>query len=353
MKIANTPSPLRGLVRAGYAAAAMLLAVTLAGCMKFQTDLTLHDDRVDGSIIVALDRQVIELFEQLGEEFGDESMGDPLEEFRQEFDAGAFEGVEGVTVEPYESDTHVGTRIILRNTPIEEFANDETLAITYDEEAGIYEVTGLWDMGEAGFDEFDPDDPSLAEAEAGLGLPPGTFAQMIAGFDISISITFPGEVIEHNGVQNGNTVTWVIPFEGSTEIHAKASATGGSDSGPGGGLNLPGLGGSSGSGSGGESGSNNAMLIAVIAGLGCLVLLVGVGLLLWLLLRKKPAPAVAGQPMPAQAVPTQAMPTQPMPGVPTQTAPATAPEQQAAAPEQAAPPTGGDTPPAAPPQAQQ
>lgn len=113
---------------------------------------------------------------------------------------------EDATVEPYEEDGYVGQRYVFEDTELTEF-NDEDLSITYDEEAGQYEVAGAMDFG-AGQDFAD--------------MPPG----LADSFDVSLSVTFPGEVIEHDGELDGQTVTWTPAMGETTEIHAIAEEGG-------------------------------------------------------------------------------------------------------------------------------
>ena len=40
--------------------------------------------------------------------------------------------------------------------------------------------------------------------ESSLPLP----SSLTAGFEVAVSMTFPGEVVEHNGTLEGTTVTW-------------------------------------------------------------------------------------------------------------------------------------------------
>jgi len=50
---------------------------------------------------------------------------------------------------------------------------------------------------------------------------------LLEQFDMSISVTFPGAVIEHDGTLDGNTVTWTPAFGEITTLHAVGSAVDG------------------------------------------------------------------------------------------------------------------------------
>lgn len=117
---------------------------------------------------------------------------------------------EGSTVEPYDEDGFVGQRVIFEDTAISEFDDPESVTISYDEESGQYEVGGAMDFNTGG---------------EGVGdIPPG----MAESFEVSVSVTFPGEVIEHNGELDGTTVTWQPQLGEATEFYAIAEDGGGS-----------------------------------------------------------------------------------------------------------------------------
>jgi hypothetical protein len=166
---------------------ALAVAVTLAlsGCLKLDVELSLDGDQVDGSMIVGVSREALEL------------TGSSVEDFLAAIDAGD-DIPDGATVSPYEDDEYVGQEYLLDGVDIAEFDND-VVSITYDEEAGTYEVTGDLDLTELG--------PQAAE---------------LGEFDMSVSITFPGEVTEHNGELDGRTVTWTPVFGEANEIFATA-----------------------------------------------------------------------------------------------------------------------------------
>jgi hypothetical protein len=113
---------------------------------------------------------------------------------------------EGATVEPYEDDEFVGQRYVFEDVELSEFS-DQQLSITYDEQAGQYEVDGTMEFGAE--DDFNELPGDLAES-----------------FDVSISVTFPGDVIEHNGDLDGQTVTWQPRMDEVTEIFAVADEDG-------------------------------------------------------------------------------------------------------------------------------
>jgi hypothetical protein len=135
--------------------------------------------------------------------------------------------------------------------------------------------------------DFAPDD---AEDETFPGLDP---TALLEKFEVRVAITFPGDVIEHNGQVSGTTVIWEPVVGDRTEMRAVAAASGGSGDPVGGDddsgvdVGLP--------GTGGTGGGSTSTLVALVVALGVLVLLIGGGLGLWLALRsRQPAAAVAG-----------------------------------------------------------
>jgi hypothetical protein len=155
-------------------------------------DLTLHGDQADGSMIIGVNRALLDL------------SGESVEDFLADIDADD-EIPEGATVRPYEDDVYVGQEYVLSGVDIAEFDND-VVSISYDAEAGTYDVSGEMDMTDIG--------PEAAE---------------LGEFDISVSITFPGEVTDHNGTLDGRTVTWTPVLGEINEMQATARDGGGSD----------------------------------------------------------------------------------------------------------------------------
>jgi hypothetical protein len=83
-------------------------------------------------------------------------------------------------------------------------------------EGDEYQVNGVLDM--TGAEE--------------LGDLSGEDQELIDGFadsmDVRVAITFPGDVIEHNGELEGRTVTWTPEFGEALDIQARAEDSGGS-----------------------------------------------------------------------------------------------------------------------------
>ncbi|HLU45887.1 MAG TPA: hypothetical protein VKZ67_12865 [Natronosporangium sp.] len=278
----------RTLTRAAVAIlTASGLMLLLTGCLKVDADFSIEENQtVTGTMLLAMDASVAQALGM-----------DPADAFTDQDDT--FDDVDGVTVTPYDDGTWVGTEYTFQQVSLDDFNSDpsdpEGMRITYDAEAGTYEFWAVADfMFEEEFEE-DPDEPDLI----GLDLP--EFEALWATFDVTITVTFPGEVIEHNGELSGTTVTWSPQAGERTELYAVARASGG-------GLNPASVIGKSGS-----------SLWWILAAVGFLVVLGVVVLVIVLALRKRRTAPVAPVPMgvlPQQPVPPTDMPPQQAPPTP-------------------------------------
>ncbi len=267
-----------------------LLAVMSTGCLRAYQDLTLHqDDTVDGTIVFAVDKDLLELSGQSVDDFMGEVTGD---------NAGIPAGIEFET-EPYDEDDFVGEKFTFTGAPLEQFGGSGTAEeLSIKREGDTFVVQGTFD---ATGDEFDP-----SSVPGGEGL--------LDTFDVRVSVTFPGEVTSHNGELDGTTVRWKLELGQVNEIEAVGSAIGTGDGGGGG-------------GAGGETLVWVLLGIAVVAGIALVVLLV--------VSRRKTAASAGplpGEPIPGNAPSGDAAPgdtsemetaTAPVPGVPPADAPPT------------------------------
>jgi len=170
------------------AAIATLVVVALAGCVRVQIDLTLTpDDTVNGTMVLALQEGIGELLDTTDAAAAEQLFGDTTANF------------DDAAVSKYAQDGYEGQKVTFEGQSIGDFAlvaGDFT--ISRDDEN--YVVNG-------------PVDPNVAAN--GADIPES--AQM------SLSVTFPGPVYEHNGSLEGNTVTWDLT-RAPAEIHAVGAA---------------------------------------------------------------------------------------------------------------------------------
>jgi hypothetical protein len=305
----------------GAAALTTLVAAGLSGCVKMDMQLDLQsDDTVDGSMVFAISSALAEMTGQDPDTLIDELQGDDL------VDQGSI-----TRTEPYDDGEYIGSRIYFEGEALDNFSGaGGTDELSIVREGDEFVVSGRMDLS----------DDSL-----GTGGGDDMFAGLMEGFDIQISITFPGKVSEHNGELSGTTVTWRPALGETNEMSARGSAIDGGGSG----LPLP-----------------------LLIGIGAAVL-VALGLILFFVLRSRrsataPAAAPAGYapegyppagaapqatsyapPAPAAPDAGYAPPAPPAPGYAAPAAPPPAPAEPPAPPT---PPTEG-TPPAegTPPQA--
>lgn len=278
---------LRGAVGAA-AAVVVMLAVT--GCLKFDMDLSVAADTVDGTVVVAIDRQTAQLFELEPDDLVD----DPIED--------DFRVLDGVTINRYEDDDWLGIEYLFDRVSLDdlnEFAGDdeELPRIVHDAASGTYEFRMTLDMTDmAGLDEFDD---GAGEDSGFPGMDP---AAMLDSFEVTVAVTFPGEVFEHNGELAGTTVTWQPGPGELAEMRAvalgAAADAGDPAAGPaGGGVPAP----------AGGAGGSPSTLVALLAAVGVLALVAGGLLALWLI-RRSSATAAPATVAPTAGAPPQAPP---------------------------------------------
>jgi hypothetical protein len=173
-----------------------LLAILMTGCIKLNMDLQLQsDDTVDGSVIFAVNKQVLQL---TGKSFDDLTGGQ----------SAVPSGVP-VQTSDYDDDQYSGKKYTFEDVPISRFSGDgstDSLSIVH--QGDTFVVSGALDLSAADTSQIPNADQAFSTA------------------DISLSITFPGAVqaASAGGVISGNTVTWKPTFGAKTEITATGSA---------------------------------------------------------------------------------------------------------------------------------
>jgi hypothetical protein len=183
-----------------------VLAVLLSACIKLDMNLTVNsDDTVDGTIIFALNKQLIELSGQSADDLLGDSGPIPTD-------------AEGVSTKPYEDDEFQGQEVTLDGVPLAQFneENNDEDSLRIQHQGDTYVVSGALDLSSAG--------TSGATGVSGF---PGA-DEIFKSAQMKLAITFPGPVSGSNGTIDGNTVTWIPKVGERLELHAVASASGGS-----------------------------------------------------------------------------------------------------------------------------
>lgn len=201
------------LARVLRAAAAGALALALAGCFTVDVDLVIEEDTVTGTVLLALDAA-------LQDELDPDEVFSGWEE--------SYGALPGVTVVPYDDPARIGSQLRFDQVTLDDLneaaeGDPERLRILRNRPAGRYEfrlVIDLRWMDELTAAPPDPSDPPDPEASPD---PEGSLADRLAGADLTVRVTFPGRVIEHNGdTMSERSVTWYPQPHRRTELRALA-----------------------------------------------------------------------------------------------------------------------------------
>lgn len=179
---------------------ALVTALSLTGCIKFDVALTVSDkDTVSGQATVAVSKQLASLGE-VGASTSNTS--------------GLFAEGNGITSVPFDDGTFVGSTYKFESVPLTEFGTKDPKSgsLSIVREGDNLVTTGSFDLGSGS--TADADNPFAAAMLASVS----PSAQM------KVTITYPGEVIETNGVISGQTVTWTPKFGQVTKISAVAKS---------------------------------------------------------------------------------------------------------------------------------
>lgn len=181
----------------------VLLAATISGCAKVDLDVTIdNDDTVDGALTVALHVDAIEVF-------GPEESRALVESLTSDV-AGA------VDVEPFEEGGFVGRTVHFSDVPIDEFGtrqsgDDGTAMLHIEHLEGRFQLDGEWEIPHPG--QHDEVASQLTDQE------------LLDSADFTVSVTFPGRILEHDGNREGRTVTWDLDIGQAHTMHAVADDT--------------------------------------------------------------------------------------------------------------------------------
>jgi hypothetical protein len=172
--------------------ALIIAAFALTGCMKLDMDLSIdgRSDTLSGRFIVAIDKNLLTL------------NGKTPEEAYAASERGLRELPAGSRSEVYDDGRFYGRKIIFERYPLAEF-NRQNPSGSISHEDGKYIFT------------MDGSNPVADSTPAAL-------ATALANLEITISVTFPGKVIEHDrqSTVQDRTVIWKLKLADFRSIRA-------------------------------------------------------------------------------------------------------------------------------------
>jgi len=168
----------------------LVAALALGGCIRYNVDMSIsQDNTASGTIVIAVQKGV-------GQQMGVASDQDALTQLFGESPFGP-----NFTPKDYKDGDWVGKSYTFSAVAITDLA-DLASIFTVTRDGDVFSVDG-----------------------AGAPVTADEKKQLPSGAESSLSITFPGDVIESNGTAAGKTVTWNL-FDMTEPVHATAKATG-------------------------------------------------------------------------------------------------------------------------------
>ena len=186
---------LRAVALAGAA------VVLLSGCLKLDVNLTVRsDDKLDGTVIVGVDKQVAALLPG-----GAANVGQLINNGGQP----EISGAEDVKTAPFDDGKFVGQQITFKGAPLEEAGNTTgDLSIKHD--GDVYRLTGTLDLNLG-------DLSNLPGNVAGSINPQEALANSV----VHVQVNFPGRVQSSNGSNDGCSVSWEPKFGTTTDARRR------------------------------------------------------------------------------------------------------------------------------------
>lgn len=179
------------------AGALLLVSLALAGCVRFDTNLTVNtDETVDGTMVVAVSKTVLRANGRGLDAAFDAAMAPSLSNLPP-----------GTRQEPYDQDGYYGKKITYDDVPFTEFdkATGTSFRPTFRHADGRITFTLTFSL---------PGSPAIGQE---------LVEHLLRDITIKVVITFPGRVIEQDhGVVSGNTVTWDLRYGDDEPLRAVA-----------------------------------------------------------------------------------------------------------------------------------
>jgi len=222
--------------------ALIVAALTLTGCMKLDMDLSIdpRNDTLNGSFIVAVHKNILTLDGKTAEE-GFANTEKNLKEIPP-----------GTRSEVYDDGMFYGRRIIFERYPLAEFnRQNPSASITHQDGKYTFRMDGTNPVADS---------------------TPAQLITALANLEITISVTFPGKVIEHDrqSTLQDRTVVWKMKLADFRAIKAVSQ----------------------------EESTFPWMLLAIVAGLFGTLVVAGILVLALRLGRKPPVSAPPTSPLP-------------------------------------------------------
>lgn len=176
----------------------------LSGCIKLDVDLTVRpDDKVDGTLVVAVSKQVAAFLPGGAANLEQLVPGGDLQ----------VNGAEDVQSAPYEDDDFTGRRITFIGAPLEEASagTGRPGELTIKHEGSRYLLNGTLDLTVGDLSTLPPEVSQNINTE-----------ELFSTAVVRVHVTFPGKVEEANGEISGCSVTWQPKFGSETELRAIA-----------------------------------------------------------------------------------------------------------------------------------
>ncbi|MBV1854965.1 LppM family (lipo)protein [Catellatospora tritici] len=177
-------------------AALALVAFGLSGCMKLDMDLTVNsNDTLDGTAIVALDRSLLSMSGKSPQEAFD-SAGDSVKDLPK-----------GSRTEVYDDGKFYGKKIIYDDLSFAAFNSGAAGAPRIEHANGKYTFTA-----------------DLKTGASDLGPQAELARPFLSGIQITIALTFPGDIVEHDSRAqvDGRKVTWRLSLGEDNRLRAVA-----------------------------------------------------------------------------------------------------------------------------------
>ena len=180
--------------------------VLLSGCLKLDVNITVRsDDKLDGTVIVGVDKQVAALLPG-----GAANVGQLISNGGQP----EISGAEDVKTAPFDDGKFVGQQITFKGAPLEAAGNTTgDLSIKHD--ADVYRLTGTIDLNLG--------DISNLPGNIAGGINP---QEALANSVVHVQVNFPGKVQSSNGSNDGCSVSWEPKFGTTTQLDAVAKDSG-------------------------------------------------------------------------------------------------------------------------------